>query len=128
MTTNIHVGRRKSAVARARLTRGSGRFEINGRELEDYFPTEKMRNAVIEPFATVEQIGQWDVVANIAGGGTTGQSDALKLAIARALIEDDPQLRAPLKAAGLLTRDSRKVERKKYGLKKARRAPQFSKR
>ena len=128
MTTKIHVGRRKSAVARARLTRGSGRFEINGRALEDYFPTEKMRNAVVAPFETVEQTGQWDVVARINGGGTTGQSDALKLAIARALVDDDPQLRAPLKAAGLLTRDDRKVERKKYGLKKARRAPQFSKR
>lgn len=128
MTTKIHVGRRKSAVARARLSRGSGRFAINGRELEDYFPTEKMRNAVLAPFTTVEQVGQWDVEATIDGGGTTGQSDALKLAIARALAEDDPQLRAPLKAAGLLTRDSRKVERKKYGLKKARRAPQFSKR
>ena len=128
MTTPIHVGRRKSSVARARLSRGSGQFTINGRELEDYFPTEKMRNAVMAPFECVEQVGQWDVHANISGGGTTGQSDALKLAIARALEADDPQLRAPLKAAGLLTRDSRKVERKKYGLKKARRAPQFSKR
>lgn len=128
MSTTIHVGRRKTAVARARITRGSGRWEINGKDLEVYFPTEKMRNAVVEPFATVEQQGMWDVVATIEGGGTTGQSDALKLALARALVEDDPQLRAPLKAAGLLTRDSRKVERKKYGLKKARRAPQFSKR
>ena len=128
MSTTIHVGRRKSAVARARISRGSGRFEINGRPLEDYFPTEKMRNAVMAPFETVEQVGQWDVVANINGGGTTGQSDALKMAIARALVDDDPQLRAPLKAAGHLTRDDRKVERKKYGLKKARRAPQFSKR
>ena len=128
MSSTIHVGRRKTAVARASITRGSGRFEINGRELEDYFPTEKMRDAVTAPFQTVEQLGQWDVTATIKGGGTTGQSDALKLALARALVEDDPQLRAPLKAAGLLTRDSRKVERKKYGLKKARRAPQFSKR
>jgi small subunit ribosomal protein S9 len=128
MSTKIHVGRRKSAVARARITRGSGQFTINGRSLEEYFPTEKMRNAVTAPFETVEQTGQWDVTARINGGGTTGQSDALKLAIARALADDDPQLRAPLKAAGLLTRDSRKVERKKYGLKKARRAPQFSKR
>lgn len=128
MTTQIHVGRRKTSVARARLSRGSGRFEINGRGLEDYFPTEKMRNAVMAPFETVEQVGQWDVVATIDGGGTTGQSDALKLAIARALVDDDPQLRPPLKAAGMLRRDDRKVERKKYGLKKARRAPQFSKR
>ena len=128
MTTPIHVGRRKSSVARARLTRGSGRFTINGRELEDYFPTEKMRNAVMAPFETVEQVGVWDVDAKISGGGTTGQSDALKLAIARGLLEEDPQLRGVLKSAGLLTRDDRKVERKKYGLKKARRAPQFSKR
>lgn len=128
MTNPIHVGRRKSAVARARITRGSGNFTINGRELEDYFPTEKMRNAVMEPFETVEQVGVWDVEANINGGGTTGQSDALKMALARALMEEDPQLRAVLKEAGLLTRDDRKVERKKYGLKKARRAPQFSKR
>lgn len=128
MTNPIHVGRRKSAVARARITRGSGNFTINGRELEDYFPTEKMRNAVMEPFETVEQVGVWDVEANINGGGTTGQSDALKMALARALMEEDPQLRGVLKEAGLLTRDDRKVERKKYGLKKARRAPQFSKR
>ena len=126
--SSIHVGRRKTSVARASITRGSGNFTINGRELEDYFPTEKMRDAVTAPLKEVEQLGQWDVVATCKGGGTTGQSDALKLAIARALIEDDPQLRPPLKAAGMLTRDDRKVERKKYGLKKARRAPQFSKR
>lgn len=126
--STIHVGRRKTSVARASITRGSGNFTINGRELEDYFPTEKMRNAVMAPFETVEQVGVWDVDANINGGGTTGQSDALKMAIARALLEEDPQLRGILKSAGLLTRDDRKVERKKYGLKKARRAPQFSKR
>jgi small subunit ribosomal protein S9 len=128
MSTTIHVGRRKSAVARARLTRGSGQFTINGKALEEYFPTEKMRNAVTLPFETVEQVGMWDVSAKINGGGTTGQSDALKLAIARALLDDDPQLRGVLKSAGLLTRDSRKVERKKAGLKKARKASQFSKR
>ena len=126
--STIHVGRRKSSVARARITRGSGNFTINGKELAEYFPTEKMRNAVMKPFETVEQVGVWDVTANIKGGGTTGQSDALKMAIARALEAEDPQLRGVLKEAGLLTRDDRKVERKKYGLKKARRAPQFSKR
>jgi small subunit ribosomal protein S9 len=126
--SSIHVGRRKTSVARASITRGSGNFTINGRELEDYFPTEKMRNAVMAPFETVEQVGVWDVRANINGGGTTGQSDALKMALARALLDEDPQLRGVLKSAGLLTRDDRKVERKKYGLKKARRAPQFSKR
>ncbi len=82
----------------------------------------------MEPFEVVEQSGQWDVSARLNGGGSTGQAGALRLAIARALVADDIELRAPLKAAGLLTRDSRKVERKKYGLKKARRAPQFSKR
>jgi len=124
----IFTGRRKSAVARARVSRGSGQFTLNGRTLEDYFTTEKLRAAVLEPFGVVEQTGQWDVAARIHGGGTTGQAGALRLAIARALAEDSPEWRAPLKAAGLLTRDARKVERKKYGLKKARRAPQFSKR
>ncbi|GGI05883.1 hypothetical protein GCM10011354_16330 [Egicoccus halophilus] len=126
--TKIFTGRRKSAVARARVTRGSGQFELNGRPLENYFTTEKLRAAVLEPFAVVEQAGQWDVKARIHGGGTTGQAGAVRLAIARALAEDSPEWRTPLKQAGLLTRDARKVERKKYGLKKARRAPQFSKR
>jgi small subunit ribosomal protein S9 len=124
----IHVGRRKSSVARATITRGSGTYTLNGRPLEDYFPIEKLRYLVTEPFEVVEQGGQWDVTARINGGGTTGQAGALRLAIARALVTEDPELRGPLKAAGMLTRDSRKVERKKYGLKKARRAPQFSKR
>jgi small subunit ribosomal protein S9 len=87
-----------------------------------------MRSHVLAPFGVVEQDGQWDVVARIHGGGTTGQAGALRLAIARALAEDSPEWRTPLKQAGYLTRDARKVERKKYGLKKARRAPQFSKR
>jgi small subunit ribosomal protein S9 len=128
MTDTIHTGRRKSAVARARVTRGSGQFTLNGRPLEVYFPTEKMRAHVLEPFDVLEQAGQWDVAARIHGGGTTGQAGALRLAIARALAEYDTDWRTPLKQAGLLTRDARKVERKKYGLKKARRAPQFSKR
>ena len=128
MSTKIHVGRRKSSVARVRITRGSGKWSINGRELEDYFPTEKMRYLVTEPFAAVEQTGMWDVTVNVNGGGTTGQSGAVRLGLARALMAEDAELRGTLKAAGLLTRDSRKVERKKYGLKKARRAPQFSKR
>jgi small subunit ribosomal protein S9 len=128
MAEKIFTGRRKSAVARARVSRGSGQFTLNGRSLEDYFPTEKMRSHVLAPFGVVEQDGQWDVVARIHGGGTTGQAGALRLAIARALAEDSPEWRTPLKQAGYLTRDARKVERKKYGLKKARRAPQFSKR
>ena len=123
-----YTGRRKSSVARIRMTRGSGKFQINGRELADYFPTETMRATVTQPFTVLEQVDQWDVIARIGGGGTTGQAGALRLAIARALSESDPEWRAPLKAAGLLTRDARKVERKKYGLKKARKAPQYSKR
>ena len=126
--STIHVGRRKSSIARARINRGSGQFTLNGKPLDTYFTTEKLRAQVMEPFETVEQVGQWDVRARLNGGGTTGQAGALRLAIARALVEEDAELRAPLKAAGLLTRDARKVERKKYGLKKARRAPQFSKR
>jgi small subunit ribosomal protein S9 len=128
MTDSIFTGRRKSAVARARISRGSGQFTLNGRPLDDYFRTEKLRAHVLEPFAVLEQDGQWDVKARIHGGGTTGQAGALRLAIARALVAEDADWRGPLKAAGLLTRDARKVERKKYGLKKARRAPQFSKR
>jgi len=124
----IFVGRRKSAVARAQVSRGSGQFSLNGRPLDDYFTTEKLRSAVLEPFEVLEESGKWDVTARIHGGGTTGQAGALRLAIARALAEHDAEWRAPLKSAGLLRRDARKVERKKYGLKKARRAPQFSKR
>ncbi len=125
---DIFTGRRKSSVARVRIQRGSGNFELNGRDLETYFQTEKLRHHVMQPFETIEQTGMWDVKATIHGGGITGQAGAVRLGIARALIAEDPELRAPLKAAGLLTRDARKVERKKYGLKKARRAPQFSKR
>ena len=128
MAETIYTGRRKSAVARARIKKGSGQFTLNDRPLEDYFRTEKLRHHVMEPFEALEQTGQWDVAARIQGGGTTGQAGALRLAIARALAEYDPDWRDPLKKAGLLTRDARKVERKKYGLKKARRAPQFSKR
>jgi small subunit ribosomal protein S9 len=128
MPDRIFTGRRKSAVARARVTKGSGQFTLNGRPLDDYFRTEKLRAHVLEPFGVLEQDGKWDVSARIHGGGTTGQAGALRLAIARALAEEDTEWRGPLKSAGLLTRDARKVERKKYGLKKARRAPQFSKR
>ena len=128
MSENIFVGRRKTAVVRAHVSRGSGRFELNGRELEDYFPTEKLRHRATEPLQLLEQTGKWDIRANLNGGGTTGQADALRLAIARALADEDPEWRTPLKRAGMLTRDARKVERKKYGLKKARKAPQFSKR
>ena len=124
----IFTGRRKTAVARVRLVPGSGNFSLNGRPLEDYFPTETMQAQVREPFAITETADKYDVIARIQGGGTTGQAGAVRLAIARALQEEDPDWRAPLKSAGMLTRDARKVERKKYGLKKARKAPQYSKR
>ena len=128
MSSTIFVGRRKSSVARVRVTRGSGKITVNGREFEDYFSTEKMRHAVMQPFAVLEEAGKWDVTATIKGGGTTGQAGALRLGIARALNDVNDEWRGPLKSAGLLTRDARKVERKKYGLKKARKASQFSKR
>ncbi len=128
MPENIYVGRRKSAVARVRIRRGSGEFRLNGRSLDDYFRTEKHRSTVIEPLSVVDQAGRWDVLARLDGGGVTGQAGALRLGIARALADSDPEWRGPLKEAGLLTRDARHVERKKYGLKKARKAPQYSKR
>lgn len=124
----IFTGRRKTSVARVRLERGSGRFSLNGRPLEDYFPTETLQALVRQPFEVTESSGTFDVVARIHGGGITGQAGAVRLGIARALEGEEPDWRAPLKAAGLLTRDARKTERKKYGLKKARKAPQYSKR
>ena len=122
------TGRRKEAVARVRLKSGSGRYELNGRSLEDYFPTRAHRMIVSSPLRLVDREKEFDVVARISGGGINGQAGALKHAIARALLEVDPELRATLKAEGMLTRDSREKERRKYGLKKARKAPQYSKR
>lgn len=128
MATKIFTGRRKRSVARVRVVPGSGRFELNGRPLEDYFPVETLQAHVLEPFRVTESEGRFDVVARISGGGVSGQAGALRHGIARALEGEDPEWRAPLKKAGLLTRDARKTERKKYGLKKARKAPQYSKR
>lgn len=122
------TGRRKSSVARVRLYPGSGAITLNGRSLDNYFPHAALRQRVMEPLRVVEVDGQYDVIAQLHGGGTTGQSDALRLGIARALVEIDPEHRPTLKRGGMLTRDSRRVERKKYGLRKARRAPQFTKR
>ncbi|MDJ0952806.1 MAG: 30S ribosomal protein S9 [Acidimicrobiia bacterium] len=122
------TGRRKSSVARVRLYPGTGEVSLNGRSLDQYFPHAALRQRVMEPLRAVEVDGQYDVVAQLQGGGTTGQSDALRLGIARALVEVDPEHRATLKKGGMLTRDARRVERKKYGLRKARRAPQFTKR
>lgn len=128
MTERTYIGRRKSAVARVRLRRGSGQVELNGRPLEEYFTTEKQRAHILEPLAVLDQVGQWDIDARLDGGGMTGQAGALRLGIARAMAGSDADWRRELKEAGLLTRDAREVERKKYGLKKARKAPQYSKR
>ena len=122
------TGRRKEAIARVRLKPGTGRFELNGRSLEDFFPTRAHRMIVSEPLRLVEREKDFDVVARIEGGGVSGQAGALRHGIARALLEIDPEFRPILKAEGLLTRDSREKERRKYGLKKARKAPQYSKR
>ncbi len=122
------TGRRKEAVARVRLREGSGQITLNGKALEVYFPTMANRMRVMEPLTLTQSQGRFDIEATLEGGGTTGQVDALRLGVARALIEYDPEMRPTLKKAGLLSRDARVVERKKYGLRKARRAPQFTKR
>ena len=123
------TGRRKSSVARVRLYPGTGQVTLNdGRSLEVYFPHAALRQRVLEPLRAVEVEGQYDIIAQLEGGGTTGQSDALRLGIARALVEIDIEHRPILKKGGMLSRDARRVERKKYGLRKARRAPQFTKR
>jgi small subunit ribosomal protein S9 len=122
------VGRRKEAIVRVRLVPGSGKFTLNGRTLEQYFPNKLHQQLIREPLVTVDKTERFDIFANLGGGGTSGQAGALRLAIARALIESDPEDRPPLKKAGFLTRDPRVIERKKYGLKKARKAPQYSKR
>lgn len=122
------TGRRKRSVARVRFADGSGQVTLNGRPLEDFFPTMAARIRVMEPLNLTQTQGRYDIDATLEGGGTTGQADALRLGISRALIELDPELRPTLKKAGMLTRDSRVVESKKYGLRKARRAPQYTKR
>lgn len=122
------TGRRKSSVARVRFRDGSGQLTLNKRPLEEYFPTMAIRMRVMEPLNLANAQGRYDIDATLEGGGTTGQADALRLGIARGLIALDPEVRPILKNAGLLTRDARVVERKKYGLRKARRAPQYTKR
>lgn len=122
------VGRRKEAVVRVRLVPGTGKFVLNGRTIEDYFPNKVHQQLVKSPLVTVERTEQFDVHARLHGGGPSGQAGALRLAIARALIEVTAEDRPALKRAGFLTRDPRATERKKYGLKKARKAPQYSKR
>ena len=122
------VGRRKEAIVRVRLVPGTGNFKLNGRTIEDYFPNKVHQQLIREPFVTLDKDGQYDVIATLSGGGITGQAGALRLAIARALIGIEADDRPALKKAGFLTRDARVKERKKYGLKKARKAPQYSKR
>jgi small subunit ribosomal protein S9 len=122
------TGRRKESVARVRFHDGSGQVTLNGKPLEAYFPTMATRMRVMEPLNLTQSQGRYDIKATLDGGGTTGQADALRLGIARGLVELDPDLRDTLKKAGMLTRDSRVVESKKYGLRKARRAPQYTKR
>ncbi len=122
------TGRRKTAVARVRLLPGDGKITVNGRDFEEYFTRPAYRAAVCAPLGLLGAANRYDVVAKIEGGGPTGQADALRHGIARALAEESPEARGELKTAGLLTRDARAVERKKYGLKKARKRPQFSKR
>ncbi len=123
------VGRRKEAIARVRLVPGSGKWEVNGRSLAEYFPDKVHQQLISSPFVTTDSVDQYDVYARIDGGGESGQAGALRLGIARSLNNIDAEAHRPaLKKAGFLTRDPRVKERKKYGLKKARKAPQYSKR
>jgi len=122
------TGRRKEATARVRICRGEGKIVVNKRPVEEYFPIPLTRKIIVQPLAATETLGKFDVYANISGGGSTGQSGALRHGLARALVKFNEEFRPPLKKNGYLTRDPRMKERKKYGLKKARRKPQFSKR
>ena len=124
----LGTGRRKSSVARVYLRAGKGNITINGRAFEDYIPSAAVRLDVLQPLELTETVDKFDVVVNVFGGGISGQAGAIRLGITRALMEANADYRAILKPAGLVTRDPRAKERKKYGLKKARRAPQFSKR
>ena len=124
----LGTGRRKSSVARVRLVPGDGTIIINKRDVEDYVPFATLREIIKQPLVTTETLGSYDILVNVDGGGYTGQAGAIRHGVARALLQVDPDFRPALKSAGLLTRDARMKERKKPGLKGARRAPQFSKR
>jgi small subunit ribosomal protein S9 len=126
--SKLSTGRRKESIARVRITPGEGSFTINGRTIDDYFPTRVHRMVALAPLRLVGRERDYDVIATIRGGGVAGQAGAVKLGVARALVAADPELRAQLKAEGYLRRDAREKERRKYGLKKARKAPQYSKR
>lgn len=127
-TQYLGTGRRKSSVARVRLVPGTGNITVNKRDLEEYFGYETLKMIVRAPLVLIDALGKYDVLVNVYGGGYTGQAGAIRHGISRALLEVDPEYRSVLKKAGFLTRDPRMKERKKYGLKAARRAPQFSKR
>ena len=122
------TGRRKKSIARVRVYAGSGKITINNRDIDDYFGLDSLKLLVRQPLDVTDTNGKFDIVCRVAGGGVTGQAGAIRHGLARALLQYDAELRLPLKKAGLLTRDPRMKERKKYGLKAARRAPQFSKR
>ena len=124
----LGTGRRKSSIARVRIFSGTGKIAVNKRDIEEYFGLETLKMIVRAPFDVTNTLGRYDVIVNVVGGGFTGQAGAIRHGISRALINAEAEFRAPLKAAGFLTRDPRMKERKKYGLKAARRAPQFSKR
>ena len=124
----IGTGRRKTSVARVRLVPGTGNIVINKRDVEEYVPFESLRNVIKQPLVATETVGSYDIHVNVDGGGFTGQARAIRHGIARALLQVDPDFRPALKSAGLLTRDARMKERKKPGLRGARRSPQFSKR
>ncbi len=125
---NLSTGRRKEAVARVRIVPGEGGFVVNGRPIDDYFPTRVHRMIAQSPLRLIGREKDYDISVTIRGGGVAGQAGAVRLGVARALIELEPELRAQLKAEGYLMRDAREKERRKYGLKKARKAPQYSKR
>ncbi|MBQ6426199.1 MAG: 30S ribosomal protein S9 [Clostridia bacterium] len=127
-TQYLGTGRRKKSVARVRLLPGKGEISVNKRDLDDYFGLETLKMIVRAPLVLTDTLSKYDVFANVYGGGTTGQAGAIRHGISRALLKVQPELRGTLKKAGFLTRDPRMKERKKYGLKAARRAPQFSKR
>lgn len=128
VTQYLGTGRRKKSVARVRLVPGTGVITINKRDIDDYFGYETLKMIVRDPMKLTDTLGKYDVIVNVYGGGFTGQAGAIRHGISRALLNVDPELRGQLKKAGFLTRDPRMKERKKYGLKAARRAPQFSKR
>ena len=122
------TGRRKSSVARVRIYQGTGKVTINDRDIDDYFGLDTLKMVVRQPLAATDLVGKVDIICTVEGGGVSGQAGAIRHGVARALLSVNPEFRATLKAAGFLTRDPRMKERKKYGLKAARRAPQFSKR